>query len=384
MSASPIDWLVVCGAGALGLTVVAAAFDRFFGARLPRVASALWWAVLARLVLPAGIGSPIGWSAAAARATPGATDSLTAAPIAGLVIDPVLLCWLVGVVLVATWFAAQLARTSTRWTRLERRPASAASRAALERALAAHGVRGPVPLFVAADHGPACVGLMRPWIVVPEQLDDPTRAHELESVLLHEVAHLRRCDAWCRMVALALACAFWFHPAAWLAARRLAELAEFDCDRRAAERDRRGPAAYRDALLNHVAQRLGIEAADAVIDTGRGFAARFVHPSSALVARLKALESSARAPRPPVEGATAGLVLLGALACVGPRATIEPPLFALPVTFEQLDELEGCLNKRFAVMALLAQQRRGATSPPLATNNGSLSLTTTPPTQHTR
>ncbi|QDU86514.1 Regulatory protein BlaR1 [Planctomycetes bacterium Pla163] len=376
MSAAQIDWITVCGAGALGLAVVAALVDRFFGARNPRVASALWWAVLARLVLPPWVGSPVGWSAPAAGvdgtsfgiaagAAPSSSGDSFSVAITAL--------WLVGVALVAACFAVRLARTARRWARLERRPAAVGACAALERALAAHGVRGPVPLFVAAQDGPACIGLVRPWIVVPKRFDDPAAMRQLESVLLHEVAHLRRRDPWCRLVALAVACVFWFHPAAWAAARRLAELAEFDCDRRAAERDLGGRAAYRDALLDHVAQRLrggatGFDGTDA--DANAGLAARLgpphfvppnlLHPRSSLVARLRVLESRVSAARPRREWPCAALVLLGALACIGPRAEFEPPPFTPPVAFEQIGELEGCLNKRYAVLALLAHERRAA------------------------
>jgi beta-lactamase regulating signal transducer with metallopeptidase domain len=108
--------------------------------------------------------------------------------------------------------------TTPDWTRplLE-----AADRLALDRA----------PRLMMSDRLPmpfAC-GLVRPTIVLPaaaaEWSDRRRRA-----VLCHELAHLRRLDLLSNAMSQ-LACAvWWFHPLAWVAARRLRVESERACD----------------------------------------------------------------------------------------------------------------------------------------------------------
>ena len=59
---------------------------------------------------------------------------------------------------------------------------------------------------------------------------DPWPADRRRDVLLHELAHVRRQDFLTQLVA-SLACAlYWFHPLAWVAARRLRVERELACD----------------------------------------------------------------------------------------------------------------------------------------------------------
>jgi beta-lactamase regulating signal transducer with metallopeptidase domain len=92
------------------------------------------------------------------------------------------------------------------------------------------GVKQVVPVrIVDHDRGPFTTGLFRPMIVLPI---GATGWHpgRLRTVLLHELAHVRRHD--CRTQALAqLACAlYWFNPLIWIAARNLRRTREAACD----------------------------------------------------------------------------------------------------------------------------------------------------------
>ena len=92
------------------------------------------------------------------------------------------------------------------------------------------GVTHVVPVRILDhDHGPFTTGLLSSTIVLPSAATDwhPAR---LRTVLLHELAHVRRHD--CRTQALAqLACAlYWFNPLIWIAARALRRTREGACD----------------------------------------------------------------------------------------------------------------------------------------------------------
>lgn len=56
---------------------------------------------------------------------------------------------------------------------------------------------------------PFCVGLRRPWIVVPAALQD------LRPVLLHELAHVRQGDLRATLLFAAARPLLWFHPCYW-------------------------------------------------------------------------------------------------------------------------------------------------------------------------
>ena len=62
---------------------------------------------------------------------------------------------------------------------------------------------------------PMALGILRPIIVFPADLVDKLRADELSLILMHELAHLRRCDNL---------------PAVWLCGRMLRREAEQACD----------------------------------------------------------------------------------------------------------------------------------------------------------
>lgn len=74
----------------------------------------------------------------------------------------------------------------------------------------------------------ACFSRAR--IILPlnllEQLDDA----ELETLLLHELAHYRRGDHWVRLVELLATVVYWWYPVLWLVRRQIRTVEEECCD----------------------------------------------------------------------------------------------------------------------------------------------------------
>ena len=76
---------------------------------------------------------------------------------------------------------------------------------------------------------PMAFGLRRPVVALPVGAGDWSMELR-ESVLLHELAHVRRGDVRSNLVAQAACALYWFHPLVWGAARRLRIEAERACD----------------------------------------------------------------------------------------------------------------------------------------------------------
>lgn len=330
------SWIAPLSAQIAVIAVLFAIVDRCVSRRASvGLRSAFAWAFLVRLVLPPGFESPV----ALVRVL-GETPAATA--VAAQVPDfaPALVAvWLAGVVVAGALAVRGARRERTAWLAdTHDADARITERAlALARSIGSRVV--PRVRLGANARGPAVVGVLRPVIVLPARLADAHGGSRLDHVLLHEIAHVARRDAW---AACAWTCArvvFWFHPAVQWAARHAATLREIACDARAV-RAVRDPAEYRATLLEH--------ARELVAPRPRAVAS-FAPPSAQILGRLEALERAAHGRG----GLGASIAFVVLCACVvplaRPRAAAEPT-----IAFE---ELEGCLRKRYAVMAALAAEQ---------------------------
>ncbi|HEX5042877.1 MAG TPA: M56 family metallopeptidase [Candidatus Polarisedimenticolaceae bacterium] len=73
-------------------------------------------------------------------------------------------------------------------------------------------------------------GILHPTIVIPDALTRVLEPAELDTILQHELAHVRRRDPLVHAVQAALSCVLWFFPVVWLLDRRLAVERERACD----------------------------------------------------------------------------------------------------------------------------------------------------------
>jgi beta-lactamase regulating signal transducer with metallopeptidase domain len=95
---------------------------------------------------------------------------------------------------------------------------------------------------------PLTAGVLRPWILLPITALTSLSAEQLEVVLSHELAHIRRADYFWNLLQTVVETLFFFHPAVWWISRRVREERELCCDD-VALRACSDPTVYASALL---------------------------------------------------------------------------------------------------------------------------------------
>ncbi|MCY2926213.1 MAG: M56 family metallopeptidase, partial [Planctomycetota bacterium] len=89
------------------------------------------------------------------------------------------------------------------------------------------GLRRPVGLKLSAGGGsPAVCGLWRPVILIPAHLVGALGPRQMEAVLLHELAHVKRGDLWVNALQVLLQIAYFYNPFLWLANAALRRVRE--------------------------------------------------------------------------------------------------------------------------------------------------------------
>jgi uncharacterized protein YjbI with pentapeptide repeats/beta-lactamase regulating signal transducer with metallopeptidase domain len=69
---------------------------------------------------------------------------------------------------------------------------------------------------------PVAIGFGRPVILIPTELANVDGLTGIETLVLHEHAHLRRYDDWTNLVQRIIERIFWFNPILWIVGRRIA------------------------------------------------------------------------------------------------------------------------------------------------------------------
>jgi beta-lactamase regulating signal transducer with metallopeptidase domain len=77
---------------------------------------------------------------------------------------------------------------------------------------------------------PAAIGLWKRTIVLPAWALNELPPEDLNAILLHEFAHLRRGDDWTNLIQKIVHALFFFHPAVWWIEKQLSVEREMACD----------------------------------------------------------------------------------------------------------------------------------------------------------
>ncbi len=110
-------------------------------------------------------------------------------------------------------------------------PAPAVWQQTLDRLKARMGVSGTVRLLVSPlVQAPAVVGWLRPVVLAPVGALAGLPAEQVEALLLHELAHIRRYDALINLLQSAVEALLFYHPAVWWVSGHMRAERELCCD----------------------------------------------------------------------------------------------------------------------------------------------------------
>ncbi|MDP9177834.1 MAG: HEAT repeat domain-containing protein [Gemmatimonadota bacterium] len=138
--------------------------------------------------------------------------------------------WLIGLVLLSVRMIGGVARTR-RIVRDGTAPASDGVRLLVSRISENLGVRRAVRAIEGTRLAvPVVVGWIRPVIVLPVSLVSGLTPSQLEMLLAHEIAHIRRYDYLANLLQTVVETLLFFHPAAWWLSDRIREERENCCD----------------------------------------------------------------------------------------------------------------------------------------------------------
>lgn len=138
--------------------------------------------------------------------------------------------WMLGVVffclrLLGGWTIAERLRRRQVW------PASRQWQEAFDRLRMRLRVSRPVRLLVSGIvHAPAVVGLLRPVVLVPAGALAGLPPEQMEAVLLHELAHIRRSDNLVNALQSVVETLLFYHPAVWWVSGHMRSEREVCCD----------------------------------------------------------------------------------------------------------------------------------------------------------
>jgi bla regulator protein blaR1 len=144
------------------------------------------------------------------------------------------------IVLLGVWFCG-FAAVVTTWLARWRRVAAAARDASplyegrecdtLRRLESISGVTKPIALAVSnTPLEPGVFGIWRPVLLWPRSIGERLDDRQVEAILAHEVAHVRRRDNLAAGLHMIVQALFWFYPLVWWLGARLVDERERACD----------------------------------------------------------------------------------------------------------------------------------------------------------
>lgn len=141
--------------------------------------------------------------------------------------------------------------------------------------------RLPAIVFTNEAVSPAVYGMFRPVLLLPEKYIENLSEEEVEHVLMHELAHVKRGDLIIHGICLILQIIYWFNPLLIWVRKQMKHIREICCDLTIANILRERTNHYKQTLVN-TARELLTES----VEPGMGLLGLFEEPFQ-LIERIK-------------------------------------------------------------------------------------------------
>lgn len=169
---------------------------------------------------------------------------------------------------------------------------------------------------------PKVIGVLRPTILLPTSALSGLSPAELELILAHELAHVRRYDMWIYLLQRFAESVLFFNPLLWYLSRRISVLREFCCDEMACQ-SASSPASTFESRVEYATALLRIaELAQRHSPTKPDLTSLAASGKSPSEIRRRIARLFGEPLREPLPVSHTGLLALIALACALPLASL--------------------------------------------------------------
>lgn len=275
--------------------------------------------------------------------------------------------WLAGTLAVIGIYVARVVRVR----RLIRRavPAEGAIAREVEQVAQSLGLDSAPTTFITDDPiSPLVWCGISPCIVLPAEMWESFDRAARRTVLVHELAHVRRGDHRVAWLEAAVAALYWWHPIAWIARARVRDASEAACDTWVTSLCPQNRRSYAEAIvlatsyLSNTTDRTARAQQAACRSVSVGFVSG---RSRRLARRITMIMTSRFAPRMSLIGGAAALVAIGLGAFVAPSIAC-PPSECQPNSADAVRQQEVAAKAAKAELKALEKARARAGRAPRA------------------
>ncbi len=142
----------------------------------------------------------------------------------------IVLAWFVGVFSLSVWYLGG-------WTQLQKlrrkmvKPVDESLQCKLKELQGRLGVSRAIEIVESAlVHSPTVIGWLKPVILLPASVLTGFSPEQIEAILAHELAHIKRCDYLVNMLQTGVEILGFYHPAVWWISKKIRVERENCCD----------------------------------------------------------------------------------------------------------------------------------------------------------